>query len=303
VVVVFDADRAGEMASLRSLDLLIEEDVHVRIASLAKNEDPDSMIRKHGKESFGKKITEAADLFEYKLALLGQSHSLETVEGKVNIAAQMLPTINRVTNAIRRSSYVKKLAQEFSRGETSLGEEWILAELKKVKKDFRNLAAPDPVRSEIKAKRPAEEMLLKITLDAAEEALVEIKKHLSLEDFQDIRIREAMRVVLRMHEQGEPIQEGRLINCLASEEAATFIARVCSCEKEYDDVHRCLIDCISRIKADNLKDILHRLQREIKLAQGWGHKDKVLELMGKYNSLIKRQDKKDEPRPSKTGNA
>ena len=289
-VMVFDADRAGELASLRSLDLLIEEDVNVKIVSLPKNEDPDSYLRKFGKKSFWQKITCASELFDYKLNLLTRSFDLDTVEGRVGIASHMLPTIHRVQNAIRRGAYVKRLAQEFSKGEKSLGEEWILAELKKVKTDFRYYTKESIAQTQTKIglSRPAEEMLLKILLDDRE-AIEEIKRHLSLEDFLDLRIREAMRVVFRLHAQGESSSVAKLITYLESEVGAQLISRISSCDWEFIDRRRCLNDCIRRIKMDNLKGKLNKLQREIKLAQSWGHKEKIRELVSKYNGLIKKQ--------------
>ena len=286
VVMIFDADRAGELATLRSLDLLIEEDVNVKVVSLPETEDPDSYLRKFGKESFGKKVTQARDLFDYKLNLLSKNFDLDTVEGKVGVAKQMLPTIRRVQNAIRRGGYVKRLAQEFSRGEKSLGEEWILAELKKVKKDFEYYAREGLTQTKIAISRPAEEMLLKILLKD-ETGIEEIKKQLSLEDFQDLRIRETMRLVYRLHAQGESLKPAKLISHLESEGAGPLISRISSDTEEFIDHRKSLSDCIKRINTDNFKGKLNKLQREIKLAQGWGHREKITELVSKYNRLIK----------------
>lgn len=285
VVMIFDADRAGELASLRSLDLLIEQDMGIKIVALPKNEDPDSFLRKFGKESFRKKITEGLDLFDYKLSLLTQNYDLDTVEGKVGIAAEMLPTIRRVQNAIRRSAYVKRLAEAFSKGEKSLGEEWILAELKKVKKDFGYYTA-GPVQKSRIVSPAAEEMLLKILLED-EAAVSEIRKHLALEDFQDLRIREAMRIVYHLHIQGEPVSAGKLITHLEIEEARQLISRACADNYKLIDRAKCLSDCIGRIKKDSLKNRLNKLQRQIKLIQGWGYKDKLTELISQYNHLVK----------------
>jgi len=288
VVVIFDADRAGEMASLRSLDLLIEEDMNVKVVSLPENEDPDSFIRSQGKDKFWKHIVNSADLFDYKLRLLTKSFNMETVEGKVGIAGHMLPTIKRVQNEIRKGAYVKRLAQEFSRGEKSLGEEWILAELKKVKKDFEQYSPQTVVKRQVKAKRPAEEMVLRIALES-EDSIKEIKERLSIEDFQDVRIREIIRIIFRENDNQRAVNEAKIISSLENDDTAALIARICSQEATFDNMQRALIDCIERIKTDNHKDKLNRLQREIKLAQSWGHKDRIVELVGKYNTLMKGQ--------------
>lgn len=286
VVMVFDADRAGELASLRSLDLLIEAEMNVKIVSLPKGEDPDSFLRKFGKEAFWQKVKEASGLFDYKLNLLTQSYDLNTVEGKVGIANHMLPTIRRVQNAIRRSGYVKRLAQEFFRGEKSLGEEWILAELKKVKKDFDNYTKKSFAQTSSLGNYPAEEMVLKILLED-EDAIGEIRKQLPLECFQDLRIREAMRLAYQWNVQGGGLSTAKLITYLNNEDSAQLISRISSSTCRFIDRQKSLCDCIERIKNDNLKNRLSRLQREIKLAQSWGHKEKITELISQYNQLVK----------------
>ena len=48
VVMLFDTDAAGQSAIVRSLDLLIDEGMNVRVATLAQDEDPDSFIRQYG---------------------------------------------------------------------------------------------------------------------------------------------------------------------------------------------------------------------------------------------------------------
>jgi len=290
IIMVFDADRAGELASLRNLDLLIEEDANVKIVGLPRDEDPDSFLRKSGKESFQQKVAQAADLFDYKLNLLTRSYDLDTVEGKVGIAGCMLPTIHRVSNAIRRNAYVRRLAQEFSKGERSLGEEWILAELKKVKKDFQYYIKEAPPSLKRMNCPPAEEMLLKILLEGGI-SVEKVEKRLPLEELQDLRIREAIRVVYRLYVQGERISPAKLITYLEGEDTARMISRICGSTCEITDRKKSLDDCIMRIKKDSLKNRLNKLQREIKLAQSWGHQEKLADLLSKYNCLVRNRDR------------
>ncbi|MFH1305049.1 MAG: DNA primase [Candidatus Omnitrophota bacterium] len=69
-VMVFDADQAGEAASLRGLDILLQNGMKVKIATLPEGEDPDSFVRKNGRKKFEKIIDDAKGLFDYKLDLL-----------------------------------------------------------------------------------------------------------------------------------------------------------------------------------------------------------------------------------------
>jgi DNA primase len=70
VVMVYDADDAGQIATLRTLDIFIEEDMEVRVVCLPQGFDPDSFVRKYGIESFKDKIKQAENLFDYKLKIL-----------------------------------------------------------------------------------------------------------------------------------------------------------------------------------------------------------------------------------------
>ena len=56
VVIVFDADTAGEEAALRGLDVLVSMDLNVRVAALPRGHDPDSFVRTYGKDAFLKII-------------------------------------------------------------------------------------------------------------------------------------------------------------------------------------------------------------------------------------------------------
>lgn len=64
VILCFDADTAGKNAAERSLPALLAAGFEVRVATLPQGEDPDSLIRRHGIESFQKILEGAGDFFE-----------------------------------------------------------------------------------------------------------------------------------------------------------------------------------------------------------------------------------------------
>ena len=65
VVLCFDADAAGQKAAERSLESLLQNDLVVRIAEMPAGDDPDSIVRRDGKEAFEQRISEARDFFDY----------------------------------------------------------------------------------------------------------------------------------------------------------------------------------------------------------------------------------------------
>ncbi|OGX52069.1 MAG: DNA primase, partial [Omnitrophica WOR_2 bacterium RIFOXYB2_FULL_45_11] len=126
VVLVYDSDNAGQMATLRSIDTLIEEGLNVMAARLPEGYDPDSFARRFGPEGFQKLITEAKDIFDYKLEFLKSKYAPLTIPNKSRAASEMLSLISKFNNTVAKSAYIKKLAEELSLDENSL-----LLELKK----------------------------------------------------------------------------------------------------------------------------------------------------------------------------
>src|SRR3989338_8746770 len=67
VFILYDADAAGELATLRGLELFLEERLDVKIVRLAKGHDPDSYLAAFGVDRFRQELSRAKTLFEYKL--------------------------------------------------------------------------------------------------------------------------------------------------------------------------------------------------------------------------------------------
>lgn len=123
IVMVYDADQAGEMATLRGLDLFLEEGVNVRVATLDSGHDPDSFIRKFGPRGFSERLKRSNSLFTYKLGILNKKFDGRDPETMAEIVKEMLTTISKVRNAVIKAGYIKELSQELSIKEEAIWEE------------------------------------------------------------------------------------------------------------------------------------------------------------------------------------
>ena len=282
VVIVFDADQAGQLATLRSLDLFIEEDMNVKVVDLPEGYDPDSFVRKNNASEFKKKIKEAKNLFDYKLNLLSRQYDVNKIEGKADIAKEMLPTIRRFKNAVLKFNYLKKLAEYLS-----VKEESLFIELNKLKNS--NVYVNKPVQLSLSRLRPAEKMILKLILE--EKNLIDkFKDTLEMEDFQDERIKGIIALIFDLISQGKEISSNRLINLSKNETTAELIAGL-SIPEELQDIDRekTFQDCVRRLKQDRLKLRCQQLSNQIKIAEGVGDRQKINDLINQYNLLIKKE--------------
>lgn len=82
VIICYDGDFAGTKATLRGLDILKQESLNVRVASLPEGMDPDEVIKSKGKEFFDRIISNALPLIEFKLKYLKSQFNLNEFDGK-----------------------------------------------------------------------------------------------------------------------------------------------------------------------------------------------------------------------------
>ena len=90
VVLCFDADAAGQKAAERSLDALLQNDLIVRVAEIPAGEDPDSLIRREGKEKFEKRLAAACDFFDYWIEREVATTDLNSLGAKMRLAEESM---------------------------------------------------------------------------------------------------------------------------------------------------------------------------------------------------------------------
>ena len=284
VVMVYDGDAAGELATLRTLDIFIEEGIEVKVVSLPKGFDPDLFVLKRGIAKFKDEITQAQNLFDYKLKVLKSRYDALEIEGKARICAEMLPTINKFKNAVLKSEYIKRLSEELK-----VGEDALLQEIKKIKpeKSYQSLEQA-PLRKDLNIS-PTEKLLIKLMLEEAE--LIEsIKERLEPADFQDERLSKIVSIMFDLCSQGKSIEPRNLMNDLGENDVSqiicesTFLPEVSSQDKE-----KVIDDCIQRLKNERSKLKKQRLHDQIKQAQHLGDEESLQRLTREFQYLIKKR--------------
>lgn len=88
VVIAYDRDAAGSAASVRGMQVLRNSGLSVRVAQLAQDEDPDSLVRKFGPDAMRQAIADAAPFHRFYLETLAAMHDARTMTGKERILAE-----------------------------------------------------------------------------------------------------------------------------------------------------------------------------------------------------------------------
>jgi DNA primase len=111
VVICFDADDAGQKASQRAIDVLLKEDVQIRIALIPQGEDPDSLLRKNPVAVFETIIAEAKDYTRHLLDVACAQEDVASPRGRGLIAQKMATRIGQIPNAVQRETFLLEVAR------------------------------------------------------------------------------------------------------------------------------------------------------------------------------------------------
>ncbi|HYO83220.1 MAG TPA: DNA primase [Bryobacteraceae bacterium] len=107
----FDPDAAGASATERSLQLLLDEGMHVRVLALEGGLDPDEFIRKHGVETYKQRLQRSANYFLWLADRARKTHGTATAEARMaGYEALLLPAIRRISDRLQRAAVATEVA-------------------------------------------------------------------------------------------------------------------------------------------------------------------------------------------------
>ncbi|MDR2083787.1 MAG: DNA primase [Bacteroidales bacterium] len=108
VTIIYDGDQAGIKASLRGIDMILEEGLNVRIIPLPENEDPDSFVRKNqSSEVINYFKNNSKDFISFKTELLLRDTNNDPIK-KAEVIKDVVNSISLIPDAINRSVYVQE---------------------------------------------------------------------------------------------------------------------------------------------------------------------------------------------------
>ena len=135
ITVVFDGDAAGSRATLRGIDLILEQGMNVKICNLPENHDPDSFVSEKNLEEVQSYLTKnSKDFIVYKASLLLDDTQNDPVK-KAAVIRDMVESISKITDHIKRELYIKQCSSIMN-----ISEQVLYSTLAQIaKKDFNNL--------------------------------------------------------------------------------------------------------------------------------------------------------------------
>lgn len=287
VIISYDADMAGQMATLRGLEILRTAGFDVRVLNIPQGKDPDEYVRSNGKEAFLKLINSAEPLIDYRMKKAEEGIDFKNSQSLILYAKRIMEIISDL-DPVEKDVYIKKASEN-----TGIKEQTLYDILKSRMKDnrennFRNNKEED--RSKLYVEPgflKAERAILKIMLEN-KEYLQYIEERISENDFILLEHKEIFTIIILA--KGENINnidsfiESKLNNTksigelVKIREENIFFA---------NDVKVQINDFINEIHSYKLKQRIDQLRKEQKELENQGKIEESIKLAIELASITK----------------
>lgn len=111
VYMLFDGDEAGRKATVRSMELFLEEGFPAKVVEVPPEDDPDTFLRREGAGGFAPLLEKAPPIFEFFYRGMMRSLDIRSVEGKVAFVKEVAPRLKKIAEPVERALYEKEICQ------------------------------------------------------------------------------------------------------------------------------------------------------------------------------------------------
>ncbi|VAX27659.1 hypothetical protein MNBD_NITROSPIRAE02-1393, partial [hydrothermal vent metagenome] len=227
-------------------------------------DDPDTFLRKKGRDAFQQKFRDVMGLVDFYLSLSGE---------RVDIVRDLILIISRVTDGIIRSDLIREVSEK-----TGLSEQFLREELNHLRKK------PGLSRNDKKSAEPmsAERFLLGVYLSYPEHVHL-IRESITPAEIEDKSVRA---IFEKLYFSSVSMLE-EITAKLNEHELAIVTGATMGLNIDSEEVERNIRDCIRTIRSKKLKRRLRDLEMEIRIAENRGEGHLINNLQDQMNLLIK----------------
>jgi len=274
IAVNFDPDAPGANAAERSLNILLEEGMHVRIMELDGDLDPDEYCKQRGAAAYQERLEGAKGYFYWLADRARKKHDVRSSEGLVAVLQSLLPAVQRIADPLERSAVAGDLAS------------YIGVPQGMVLDSFRRSAAS---REEKTVQRPKtalradERMLLNVLLADAEMRAVILRELRPLETVSRFHTRRIFQAIFALEDAGERVAFDNLHARLEEADQNLLAEVVLSVEEE---VSQAAVEAaLESVRLSDGQQRREQLKARIKESERAGKWEEALRLMAELQNL------------------
>lgn len=292
VIIGYDADGAGQAATLRGLEILQNLGCDIRILQIEGAKDPDEFVVKYGPERFQMYVDKAISLVEFKVKMLKKSLDLDNVNDKIKFLNEVAKIVAKVENSMEREVYVDKISLEYK-----VSKDAIYAEINKLlyansrtEQKLEKKVVPvknvsiqqDEQPVDVKTKR-LESLVIYLLINYPDKSFERLKK---LIDNNVIKIERNKAIINKLYEEHEKgnINIENILDLFEDEITVNYLSGIMSSDFEITDVDKCIEDVLVTYR----KELLLQRRNEIlgKIDNSNLTKEEVANLEAQLNEVI-----------------
>lgn len=267
IIIGYDADGAGQAATLRGLEILQNMGCDIRVLQIYGAKDPDEFIIKYGPERFQKCVDNAISLVEFRVKILKQNLNIENVNDKIKFLNEVAKILSKVDNNIEKEIYIDKISKEYG-----ISKEAIYGEVNKLiynKTSDKKVLERPPVKAYIKNKQEEkidaaiikrERMLIYILVNYAEESYKAIKDKITVED---IHSKVNKKIISKIYEQYSKGNVNNIIDCFEEEEVVNYLSGIMADDFGVSDINKCIEDLLNTYNKEKLTNTRNNIIKKL----------------------------------------
>ena len=292
VIISYDADFAGQTATLRGLEILKEAGFDVRVLQIPQGKDPDEFVRSNGRDAFLKLVNKAESLISYRLKKAKDGIDFKDKSSLIeygNRVAEILANLNPVEKDI----YVKSISEDTGIKEQSLYD--LISMTKNTKsEDFMNKKEEFGTKLYVEPGYvKAEKSLIKLMLD--EDYYNEIIENISSDDLNSKAHAKIFNLIKESKDNG--LENTNLhveAGCDDVESSKEWVKIKEFQVLKAEDKHRLILDYIKQIKNFKLTKQLDLLRKKLKELENNGLIEESIKValeLNKINDALKKGER------------
>ena len=275
IIIGYDADGAGQAATMRGLEILQKLGYDVRVLQLDDPtvKDPDEYVIKNGTGRFERCVDNAISLVEFKVKMLKRTLNINTASDKIKFLNEVSKILSKVDNHIEKEVYIERISKEYG-----VSKEAIYAQTNKLQyadaKDSKVLERKIPVIRHKQEKTETnisdaiirrENMIISLLLNEEVHAYQSLKNVITVNDFKYEINKKIAKILYDEFEKGDS-NINNLLNSIQDEEILNQITKIMSDDYNITDINKAIIDILNIYEKEKIinkkNEILSKLENE-----------------------------------------
>ena len=289
VIIGYDADGAGQAATLRGLEILQNMGCDIRVLQIYGAKDPDEFVIKYGPERFQKCVDSAISLVEFKVKILKQNLNIENVNDKIKFLNEIAKILAKVDNNMEKEVYIDKIAREYG-----ISKEAIYGEVNKLmyhNANDRKTLERAPIKQFIRKENTEkideaiikrEKMVIYILVNYPNESYDAIKNIIMIDDIKSER---NQKIVAKIYEQYAKNNFNDVLNLFEEEDIINYLSGIMADDFGIADLNKCIEDLINIYNKEKLINRRNSILKQLENTNGMEN-DEIRKLEKELNDVI-----------------